>query len=81
MNKIKKLVKEAFFVGLLVLGMGTVVSKIVGSTLSVPLPTACKSWNKYHVMEISLFLTGVLAHIFCEVTGINKWYCKHGAAC
>jgi len=29
-------------------------------------------------MEISLFLTGFLVHIFCEYSGINKWYCKNG---
>ena len=32
-------------------------------------------------MWLSLFLTGALLHSICEVSGINKWYCKNGVAC
>ncbi len=28
-----------------------------------------------------LFITGVIVHIICEIVGLNKWYCKNGAAC
>lgn len=28
-----------------------------------------------------VFLSGFLVHIICEIFGINKWYCTHGAAC
>lgn len=42
---------------------------------------ACKVWNKYHSMEISLFLAGVIAHIGLELVGMNKWYCQNGVAC
>ena len=38
-------------------------------------------FNKYYVMELSLFLTGVIAHLVFEYTGLNKWYCKKGYAC
>lgn len=34
--------------------------------------------NNLHVV---LFTTGVLIHLLCEVTGVNKWYCKNGNAC
>ena len=29
----------------------------------------------------SFFVTGVIIHLLCEGTGINKWYCKNGNAC
>ena len=47
--------------GFIILIVGSVVSWIVGKFLSVDLPAVCKDWNKFYVMEICLFLTGVLA--------------------
>ena len=81
MRNASKVLKEALFVGLLVVVGGTIVSKVIGGIFSSDLPPACKKWNKFHVMEISLFFTGVLVHFFCEAVGFNKWYCKKGAAC
>ena len=81
MRNASKVLKEALFVGLLVVVGGTIVSKVIGGFFSSDLPPACKKWNKFHVMEISLFFTGVLVHFFCEAVGFNKWYCKKGAAC
>mgnify|MGYP001165317307 FL=1 len=37
--------------------------------------------SKNHKMIIGLFLLGSIGHLFCEFTGINKWYCKNGHAC
>ena len=81
MVKVKKLFMEAVIVGLMVVLGGTLVGAIVGPFLRVPLPAKCKKWNTYYVMEITLFLTGVLVHLFCEFIGLNRWYCKYGAAC
>ena len=77
----KSLLVEAIFVGVLVVIVGTVVGYVVGRFASVDLPAACKKWNKYHAMEISLFLTGFFVHIICEYVGLNRWYCKNGRAC
>jgi membrane protein DedA with SNARE-associated domain len=77
----KSLLVEAIFVGVLVVVVGTVVGYVVGRFASVDLPAACKKWNKYHAMEISLFLTGFFVHIICEYVGLNRWYCKNGRAC
>jgi len=29
----------------------------------------------------SLFILGATFHLLCEMFGINRWYCAHGAAC
>ena len=72
---------EAVLIGVVLVIVGNVVGFFVGKSLSVPLPKVCKSWNKNYVMEISLFLTGFLAHYMFEWSGLNKYYCSHGAAC
>lgn len=28
-----------------------------------------------------VFVAGVVVHIFCEIVGLNRWYCMNGAAC
>jgi len=76
-----QLLKEAVVVGLGTVLVGSVVGAVLGKFFSTNLPTICKEWNKNHIMEISLFLTGFLLHIICEYTGINKWYCKNSYAC
>lgn len=78
---IMKLLVEAIVVGLAVLVCGSIVGYVVGKCFSIDLPTVCKKWNKNHIMEISLFLTGFILHLICEIGGVNKWYCKHGRAC
>jgi len=72
----KKLIIETIAVGILMVVMGTVVSYVFFNQSG-----SKKDWNKNHVMEIALFLTGVFAHLFCEFSGINRWYCKNGNAC
>lgn len=76
-----RLLVEAVSVGILTVLVGSLVGFILGKTVSTNLPRLCKEWNKNHIMEMSLFLTGVAVHLLCEITGINKWYCKNGVAC
>jgi len=76
-------IKEAIVVGIATVIIGQVVgftfSKLMKSEGSIH--SECKKWNKNHIMEWSLFFTGVLIHLFCEYFGVNKWYCKNGSAC
>ena len=76
-----KLLVEAVVVGIATVIIGTVVGFVMGKYFSSNLPKICKSWNKNHVMEICLFLTGFLLQLLCEFSGVNKWYCKNGNAC
>ena len=32
-------------------------------------------------MILGFFMLGVITHLVCEFTGVNKWYCKKGHAC
>ena len=76
-----KLVVEASVVGMTTVIIGSIVGFILGKYFSTNLPKICKTWNKNHIMEVSLFVTGFVLHIISEYTGINKWYCNNGNAC
>jgi len=75
---IQKLFLEAIFIGLL-LG-------IFGLLISTAIMFTSKDFklSKYHFwwqVLLSYMLAGFLFHLCCEVTGINKWYCRNGNAC
>ena len=71
---------EAFIVGISTVIMGIIVTYVMRAVSpSSQVPTVCKDWNKNHVMEMSLFLTGFFLHIAYEYTGANQWYCESRA--
>ena len=72
---------EAIVVGIITVIFGNITAFLVSPLLKVDLPAICSKWNKLFAMEVSLFLTGFLIHLFCEFSGINRWYCKNGFAC
>ena len=78
-NNTVRVIKEATFVGILTALIGYVASALVKPYFKIDLPEICKSWNKNHLMEISLFATGFLLHIFLEFTGLNKSYALYRA--
>ena len=79
------LVKEAIVVGIILVITGNIASYLVRNVMPNPIADehreACKVWNKYYSMEITLFLAGVIAHFGLELIGVNKWYCQNGIAC
>tara|TARA_B100001057_G_C22475052_1_gene804203 strand:+ start:411 stop:659 length:249 start_codon:yes stop_codon:yes gene_type:complete len=78
-----ELLIEAVVVGIVTVIVGSIVGFFVGSfyPMKVQLPKQCKNYNKYFIMEVSLFFTGFFAHLLFDITGGNKWYCKNGVAC
>jgi len=78
-NNTIRVIKEATFVGLLTVFAGYVASMLIKPYFKVDLPEICKSWNKGHIMEASLFVSGVLLHLFLEFTGMNKTYAMYRA--
>ena len=74
-----RLLIEAVAVGILLVPLGYLV--LYGS---VELSKRYKSVNRMDKnikMSLGFFILGMLTHLFCELTGINKWYCKKGIAC
>jgi len=71
------LVKETIAVS-----AGTAVIGLIVSTLWMRASDG--EWPTRHILVsvgLSLLVTGALVHLLAEVSGVNKWYCKHGAAC
>jgi uncharacterized membrane protein YgaE (UPF0421/DUF939 family) len=69
-------IPNLIYSGLLVLLVGSIVAFIVGFLMpNINLPEVCKEWNKYHAMEISLFLTGVFSYIVLEL--YKKYFKKN----
>ena len=79
-NKNIRLLIEAVIVGIITVVVGYIVTWIV-SNFNKDAKDINKEWNKNHIMEIVLFLTGICVHLLCEVSGINSWYCENGLAC
>ena len=73
------LISEAFIIGIFLS-----IFFFIISTVMMFLSDKNFTIKKYHFWKFVLlsgFLTGFLFHIFCEIFGINKWYCINGNAC
>ena len=79
-NKNVRLLIEAVVVGIITVVVGYIVIWIL-SNFNKDAKDINKEWNKNHIMELVLFLTGICIHLLCEVSGINSWYCENGLAC
>ena len=66
-----QLIKEAIVVGIATVIVGYLVYK---STKKLDINQKVKNL-------LNLFITGLVIHLVCEYSGINKWYCKNGNAC
>lgn len=69
---------EAVVVGILMVLMGLVVSWLLHNHTKLPVykgNEACADWNKNHIFEWTLFLTGFLVHLFCSAFGLSRYYC------
>jgi hypothetical protein len=72
---IQRVILESIFVGLILIPITYVAAFLTrGITRKPALPEECKQWNKYRIMEINLFVAGMLFHLLMELSGFNKWY-------
>ena len=73
MKNLQMLMMEAVAIGILVVFIGYIIIYIMKSIkLNI---------SKDKQMVLGLFILGATIHLFCEFTGVNKWYCKNGRAC
>jgi hypothetical protein len=73
-NNTVRVFKEATIVGILTVITAHIIKYIVKPYFKVDLPEICEKWNKKHVFEVSMFLTGFVLHIVLEISGANKTY-------
>ena len=78
----KRILQEASVVGIVFMVLGFIVAIITLRLykyldLKIDLPQICQSYNKYRIMEVTLFLTGFLGHIAFEATGANAYYADY----
>lgn len=68
------MLKQAIAFALLYVLIGSIVGGVIGRYFSSSLPSVCKEWNKNHVMELSLFFSGLIMYYVWNkiVIGRNK---------
>jgi len=76
---LKQLLMEAIAVGILLVPLGYLV--LYGSVELSERYKSVDRMDKNIKMSLGFFILGMLTHLFCDFTGINKWYCKKGVAC
>lgn len=67
-----KLFYQAVLLGIVTVLLGLVFSVVFGSLKPV-LPDECEVWNKYYVMEIILFSSGVVIRLLLSSDMGNKY--------
>ncbi len=68
------LATEALAIGVMTLVVGVIVH-------AVSMKIKDHDMNDMTIYAIHLFVIGVLVHLICQYSGINKWYCTNGIAC
>jgi len=64
---------QAIIIGILTIIVGNIIGIILKYTsLSINLPKECMKWNTNNIMEISLFVTGIVVYILVDKLNINK---------
>ncbi len=57
--QVNKTFYQAILLGVVTILLGLILSMIFGS-LKPELPAECEMWDRYYVMEVILFFTGVI---------------------
>ncbi len=70
----KKILSEAFMVGIGLLIVGMVMHLAVNKFMP-------HDMNNNGVLALHFFVAGALFHLIAEYGNLNKWYCKNGLAC
>lgn len=71
----KDILTEAVIVGIVTAIIGKILSQILININKLDENKEFPIWKEPKIIFISLFLTGIFIHLFCECIGLNKWYC------
>ena len=63
-----QIIKESLIIGS--------ITSIIGIIIIYIFDIIFKKCN-YYTLFLSLFIIGILVHIICEISGINKWFYKN----
>jgi len=75
MNQSPRFMLELVFVGVLNLVFGFIISYVMmGQEKS-------KSFDHWPSVLFSFFITGMIIHLFCELSGVNDFYCNYKNKC
>ena len=80
MPSITRVLTEAVVLGLAMIPATYAASWTLRSLpfkLRPSLPEICSKWNRFYVMEITVFLAGFLFHVVAQLLGINAWYVRN----
>lgn len=73
-----QLIAEILSVGVILTIVGTIISFIIMYYKS---PSETLKFKHWQSVMLGYFVSGMLVHIICEYSGINKLYCNYGVAC
>ena len=59
----KKTLIESIVFGLIVVMVGNFTGSIISKYLASNLPTVCKTWDKNYLIELCLFVTGIVSYL------------------
>ena len=76
----EKILLESIIVGAITSILGNLIITILVKYNSIDnndiLDNTIKKYKKTYIIQIALFLTGMLIHLLLEYIGLEKWYCQ-----
>jgi len=66
--KLTEKIIQSTLVGIITMVVGSFIAKMFKPNL----PEVCRTWNKYHIMEWSLFTTGTIVNFLINIASFPQ---------